>query len=157
MSTLDFLSRLVGSQVLGDHFTAAVNDLVAREHLAPRDAYQWVVDQADEGDPGVLASTGQTWVRRGDVDPEEAPAKRLFIVERMETGVFVLYRDLDTAADATDDGDLSHLNPPDRFLNDASRGAELPIGLLDLYELESWEAPEFLLPTVVRPKGASTP
>ncbi|MEU0390482.1 hypothetical protein [Streptomyces chartreusis] len=158
MSTLAFLHQLVGAQVLGDHLTAWVNHLVEHEGFARPDAYRCVTDWADHGDPSILASTGQTWVRRADVDPDEAPAKRLFIVERTgPDGIFALYRDLDPAADDTDGGRVCHwLKQEHAHLNDASHGAELPLGLLDLYELESWFPPEFFLPGCT-PKEANQP
>ncbi|MFI6658090.1 hypothetical protein ACIBL8_21505 [Streptomyces sp. NPDC050523] len=158
MSVLAFLNQLVGGQVLGDHLTAWVNNLVENEGFARTDAYRCITEWADEGDPSIIAATGQTWVRRADVDADEAPATRLFIVERTGLdGIFALYRDLDRAADESDGGPCGH-NLKEEYapLNDASHGAELPLGVLDLYELESWFPPEFLLPGCT-PKEANTP
>ncbi|EPH46884.1 hypothetical protein ABT390_33920 [Streptomyces aurantiacus] len=156
MSTLTALTDLIGPQALGDHLTAAVDDLTARHRIPRPDAYRQITDRADDGDPAILAATGQTWIRRADVSAEEAPAKRLVILERTTfDGIFVLYRDLEAAADDTDDGPHCRLTPADAALNDGRRGADLPVAVLDLYELESWYPPEFLLPTVHRP-GAQT-
>ncbi|MFJ2007940.1 hypothetical protein [Streptomyces chartreusis] len=170
MSTLAFLNQLVGGQVLGDHLTAWVNHLVENEGFARTDAYRCITDWADEGDPSIIASTGQTWVRRDDVDPADAPVRVLRIVERTEDGVFLIYQphDIDAAFDADDIGDQSLLREPDRDLNryqlahdlapstDLPRGAEFPVELLHLYRVEAWFPPEFLLPGCT-PKEANQP
>jgi hypothetical protein len=147
MNTLKALTDLIGAQALGDHLTAAVQDLVDREHLDPAEAYRRITDAADAGDPAVLAATRQTWVRRPDVDPEEAPVRHLYILERTRTGIFVAYIDIDAAADATDDGQACALPSKDRWHNNHTAGAELGVDLLHLYQLEAWEPFEFLLPT----------
>ncbi|MCX5318109.1 hypothetical protein [Streptomyces sp. NBC_00154] len=146
--TLKTLIDLIGAQALGDHLTAAVQDLVDREQLDSAEAYRRITDVADVGDPAVLAATRQTWVRRPDVDPEEAPVRRLYVLERTGTEVFVAYADIDTAADATDAGQACVLPSKDLWRNDHSQGAEFGVELLDLYQLEAWEPFEFLLPTV---------
>ncbi|WP_331762365.1 hypothetical protein OG612_45225 (plasmid) [Streptomyces sp. NBC_01527] len=158
MSTLELLTGLVGGQVLGDHLAATVQDLIDRERIDRAEAYRRITDAADAGDPAVIAATRQTWVRRPDVDPEEAPVRRLYVLERTQTGVFVACIDLDAAADAMDAGQACALPRSDRRLNDHSEGAEFGVDLLDLYRLEAWEPFEFLLPTVghiskVRPQG----
>ncbi|MFI2458096.1 hypothetical protein [Streptomyces sp. NPDC019539] len=158
MSTLKSLNHLIGAQALGDHLTAAVQDLVDREQLERADAYQRITDAADAGDVAVLAATRQMWVRRDDVDPEEAPARRLYVLERTPTGVFVAFADIDQAADDTDDGEHADLVPELLPYNDHSLGAELPVEVLEMYRLEAWEPFELLLPTVggidnVRPQG----
>ncbi|MFE5108305.1 hypothetical protein [Streptomyces sp. NPDC056663] len=150
MSTLQSLTDLIGAQAVGDHLTAAVQDLVDREHLERAEAYRRITDAADAGDPAVLAATRQTWVRRPDVDPEEAPVRRLYVLERTRTGVFVAYVDIDAAADATDAGQACALPRRDLWHNNHSEGAEFGVELLDLYQLEAWEPFEFLLPTVGR-------
>lgn len=147
MTTLQFLTGLIGAQALGDHLTAAVQDLVDREQTDRADAYQRITDAADADDPAVLAATRQTWVRRPDVDPEEAPVRRLYVLERTSTGVFVAYVDIDTTADAQDAGPACVLPSKDLWHNDHAHGAELGVELLELYELEAWEPFEFLLPT----------
>jgi hypothetical protein len=170
MSTLDFLTQLVGAQVLGDHLTAWVNHLVEHEGFARADAYRCVTDWADEGDPSILASTGQTWVRRDDVDPADAPVHTVHLVERTEEGVFLIYYpgDIDEKFDLDDGGDHNVLPRDDRDLNryqlardlapssNLPRGAEFPVELLHLYRLQAWFPPEFFLPGC-KPKGASTP
>ncbi|MET7563749.1 hypothetical protein ABZS95_26645 [Streptomyces sp. NPDC005479] len=148
MSTLELLTDLIGAQALGDHLTAAVQGLVDQERLDRAEAYRRITDAADAGDPAVLAATRQTWVRRLDVDPEEAPVSRLYILERTRTGVFVAYVDIDAAADATDAGQACALPGRDLWHNNHNAGAEFGVELLDLYQLEGWEPFEFLLPTV---------
>ncbi|MDQ0946002.1 hypothetical protein [Streptomyces sp. V1I1] len=148
MSMLAFLEEQIGGQALGDHLTAAVNDLTEREQITRAEAYQRITELADAGDPAVIAATRQTWVRRADVDPEEAPVRRLYVLERTDTGVFVAYVDIDAAADSEDDGYACALPDKDLELNDHSEGAEFGVDLLELYELEDWEPFEFLLPTV---------
>ncbi|CAM5678308.1 hypothetical protein [Streptomyces mordarskii] len=162
MTYLKFLTDLIGAQALGDHLTAAVQNLIDREHLDRAEAYQQVTDRADAGDPAVIAATRQTWVRRPDVDPDEAPVRRLYILERTDTGVVVAYTDIDAAADSYDDGNACALPEQDLAFNDHSAGAELGLELLDLYQLEAWEPFEFLLPTVgalgnVRPQEWEKP
>lgn len=170
MSTLAFLNKLVGAQVLGDHLTAWVNHLVQHEGFARADAYRCITDWADEGDPSILASTGQTWVRRDDVDPADAPVRTLHVVERTDDGVFLIYYpdDIDADFDVDDQGDQSLLPGQDRDFNryqlardlppssDLPRGAEFPVELLHLYRLQAWFPPEFFLPGCT-PKEANTP
>lgn len=170
MSTLAFLTQLVGAQVLGDHLTAWVNNLVEHEGFASADAYRCTTDWADEGDPSVLASTGQTWVRRDDVAPADAPVRTLHVVERTDDGVFLIYYpdDIDADFDIDDLGDQSRLPGQDRDFNryqlahdlapsnDLPRGAEFPVELLHLYRIESWFPPEFFLPGCT-PKEANRP
>lgn len=148
MSTLAFLNQLVGGQVLGDHLTAHVNLLVANDGFSLDAGYRNVTDRADAGDPSILAAAGQTWVLRADVDPDEAPAKRLTVVERTVDGIFVLYSDIDPEAKERPE----HLQPQDVGLSEASKGDDLLISVLDLYELESWYPPEYFLPGC-QPKG----
>jgi hypothetical protein len=170
MSTLAFLNQLVGGQVLGDHLTAWVNNLVENEGFARTDAYRCITDWADEGDPSIIASTGQTWVRRDDVDPADAPVRIVHVVERTDDGVFLIYypSDADAEFDIDDNGDRSFLPAKDRDLNryqlardlapssDLPRGADFPVELLHLYRLQAWFPPEFLLPGCT-PKEANTP
>lgn len=160
MSTLAFLNELVGAQVLGDHLTAWANRLVDDEGFARADAYRCVTDWADEGDPSILAAAGQTWVRRDDVDPADAPVRTLHLVERTDDGVFLVYYpgDIDTEFDIDDGGDRNVLPATDRDLNryqiardlppsnDLPRGADFPVELLHLYQLQAWFPPEFFLP-----------
>lgn len=51
MSTLEFLTDLIGAQALGDHLTAAVQDLIEREHLERAEAYRRITDAADSRRP----------------------------------------------------------------------------------------------------------
>lgn len=148
MSTLKSLNHLIGAQALGDHLTAAVQDLVDREQITRAEAYQRITDAADAGDVAVLAATRQTWVRRDDVDAEEAPARRLYVLERTHTGVFVTFTDIDQAADDTNDGEHANVVPELLPYNDHSLGAELPVEVLQMYRLEAWDPFELLLPTV---------
>ncbi|MEU7039261.1 hypothetical protein ABZ958_37235 [Streptomyces sp. NPDC046237] len=147
MSPLQMLSDLIGAQALRDHLTAVVQDLVDREHLDRADAYQRTTDAADAGDPAVLAATRQMWLRRDDVDPAQAPARRLYVLERTHTGVFVAYIDIDQEADDTDNGEYANVVPELLPYNDHSAGAELPVEVLEMYRLETWEPFEHLLPT----------
>jgi hypothetical protein len=157
MSCLRSLTDLIGAQALDDHLTAAVQDLVDREQFARADAYRQITDAADVGDVTVLAATRQMWVRRDDVDPQEAPARRLYVLERTRTGVFVAFVDIDQAADDTDDGKHANVVPELLPYNDHSTGAELLVEVLEMYRLKAWEPFELLLPTVainnVRPQG----
>ncbi|MEU4128648.1 hypothetical protein [Streptomyces wuyuanensis] len=132
MSTLKYLNHLIGAQALGDHLTAAVQDHVDREQLDRADTYQRITDAADAGDVAVLAATRQMWVRREDVDAEEAPARRLYVLERTPTGVFVAFADIDQAVDDTDDGEHANLVPELLPYNDHSFGAELPVEVLEM-------------------------
>jgi hypothetical protein len=160
MSILGVLNHLIGGQALGDHLSAAVTDLIEREHVTRSEAYHRITEQADAGDPAVIAATRQTWVRRPDVDPEGAPVQRLYVLECTETGIVVAYLDTDPHAAGVYLGP-NGLKAEHQALDDHFTGAEAEFGtdLLELYELESWEPFEFLLPTVggignVRPKGA---
>jgi hypothetical protein len=112
------------------------------------EAYQRITELADRGDPAVIAATRQTWVRRADVGSEEAPVRRLYVLERTDTGVFVAYVDPDAAADLQHYGYACALPDKDLELNDHSEGGEFGVDLLELYELEAWEPFEFLLPPV---------
>lgn len=156
MSTLHTLHDLIGAQALGDHLAAAVQDLVHQEHITCADAYQRITDAADAGDPAVIAATRQTWARRDDVDPQEAPARRLYVLERTRTGIFVAYPDIDDPAE--NDRAEAVMLRQDPSLHDIAQGDELHISVLHMYQLETWEPFEHLLPTAgsignVRPQG----
>ncbi|MFD9047791.1 hypothetical protein [Streptomyces zaomyceticus] len=146
MNALKSLADLIGAQALGDHVTAAVQDLVDREQIARADAYQQVTDAADAGDPAVLAATRQLWVRRHDVSPGQAPALRLYILERTPTSVFATFTDTDQSADGKD----AELTLGTRPHGDRILGAELSVDVLEMYRLEAWEPFELLLPTAGR-------
>lgn len=109
--------------------------LVDREQLDRADAYQRITDAADAGDPAVLAATRQMWLRHDDVDSEEAPARRLYVLERTDTGVFVAFVDIDQEADDTDDGECANVAPDLLPYNDHSEGAEPPVEVLEMYWL----------------------
>ncbi|MEU5108191.1 hypothetical protein AB0H07_39040 [Streptomyces sp. NPDC021354] len=147
MTDLAFLTREIGGQALGDFLTAAANRFVHLDRMPWQKAYQWVTDRADTGDPLIIAAAGQIWVRRNDVDPDEAPARRILITERLTTqaAIHVIYLDLD--ADAHDTGAGNQTLMPQASRKDASTGDELLLSFLDLYELQSWRPAEILLPT----------
>jgi hypothetical protein len=85
VSTLDWLDRMVGPDRAELWAVDRAREYVDHDLLAPDAARRWVLEQADIGDPLVLASKGQVWKLPEDVDPDEidAPARTLLVHERL--------------------------------------------------------------------------
>jgi hypothetical protein len=86
MTALAWLDRMVGADRAELWIRDRTRAYVDLDHLAPDTAQRLVLEQADAGDPLLLASPGQVWALPDDVDPEEAdlPARRVLVYRRLE-------------------------------------------------------------------------
>ncbi|MET8624691.1 hypothetical protein ABZW30_13195 [Kitasatospora sp. NPDC004669] len=119
--------------ILGPHLAAAVirRAATALQHddlLPEHTALRLACERASDGDPLVLAAPGQIWELRADVDPDDAPARRLAVHLRLTGPPRVYVSDLD---DPTGDGAID----------------ELLLEVLDLYILASWDTRFLAAPT----------
>jgi hypothetical protein len=93
---------------------------LAREDCLPADtALRMACERATDGDPILLAASGQCWRLRDDVDPDDAPARMLSIHARLAAPPRILASDADVPGEA---GEI----------------AELLLTVLDMYELAYW-------------------
>ncbi|MBT2406877.1 MULTISPECIES: hypothetical protein [unclassified Streptomyces] len=152
MTGLASLTWLIGTQALSDHIVARVNELIEAGTTYPQ-ACTAVTDAVDAGEAWAIAATRQTWVRRPDTDEDDAPIRRLYVLERTGDTVVVADLDLDEDPDAyTNDG----LKPSHLDLGDEEQGAVVDVDLLNLYDLTAWEPFEHLLPTAAVPAAGTT-
>ncbi|WP_405803551.1 hypothetical protein OG729_00650 [Streptomyces sp. NBC_00210] len=99
---MTFTLRL--DEILGTQQAAAVlvNTLtvgIVEADMFPRDtALRWVCERVTDSDPVLLAAPGQVWVRRTDTDPDEVPAPRLVIRDRLADPPRVAVAELEPAA-----------------------------------------------------------
>ncbi|TDU67879.1 hypothetical protein [Streptomyces sp. KS 21] len=152
MTGLTSLNWLIGSQALSDHIVARVNDLVD-QGAEYAQACATVTDGADAGEAWALAATRQTWVRRPDTDEDDAPIRRLYVLQRIGATVVVADLDLDDDPDAHS---TVSLPPQHQDLGNEDEGAVIEVDLLNLYELTAWEPFEHLLPTAAVPAAGTT-
>ncbi|MEY9961347.1 hypothetical protein [Streptacidiphilus sp. MAP5-52] len=104
-----------------------IADTLAEQDMLPeRVAFRMACERATDGDPLVLAAPGQVWELREWADPDMAPCGRLQILQRLFGPPRVL------AADADD-------------LNGEGQMEELPIEVLEMFDLVSWDT-AFLSP-----------
>lgn len=101
------------------------DDIAHADHLPASIALRQACERATDGDPLLLAGPGQVWSLRPDVDPDDAPGRRLAIHARLAEPPRVLASCLD------DDTD--------------SQADELLIDALALYRLDSWRPADALL------------
>lgn len=92
-------------------------DIMREDSLSPATALRLACERATDGDPLLLAAPGQTWTLCDDVDPDDAPARRLLIHARESAPPTVLVSDADIPG-----GDVD----------------ELLLEVLDMYELTAW-------------------
>ncbi|MFJ4879942.1 hypothetical protein ACIP93_32710 [Streptomyces sp. NPDC088745] len=152
MTGLTSLTWLIGAQALSDHIVARVNELVeAGTEYAQ--ACTAVTDAADAGEAWATAATRQTWVRRPDTDEDDAPIRRLYVLERTGDTVVVADLDLDEDPHASRIGGLE---PQCSHLGNEEQGAVVDVDLLNLYDLTAWEPFEHLLPTAGVPAAGTT-
>ncbi|MFJ3817804.1 hypothetical protein [Streptomyces sp. NPDC090056] len=150
MTGLASLTWLIGTQALSDHIVARVNELVeAGTDYAQ--ACTAVTDAADTGEAWAIAATRQTWERRPDTEEEDAPIRRLYVLEC--TGDTIVVADLDKDPQANRTGGLQPQHSP---LGNEEEGAVVDIELLNLYDLTAWEPFEHLLPTAAVPAAGTT-
>ncbi|MFF4344281.1 hypothetical protein ACFY00_30680 [Kitasatospora sp. NPDC001540] len=120
--------------ILGPYLAATVirRAATALQHddfLPEPVALRLACERATDGDPLVLAAPGQIWELRPDVDPDDAPARRLAIHLRLANPPRIYVSDPD---DPSGDGEID----------------ELLLEVLDLYTLTSWDV-RFLAPNPV--------
>ncbi|MGW6571952.1 hypothetical protein ACWGAN_07220 [Streptomyces sp. NPDC054945] len=152
MTGLTSLAWLIGSQALSDHIVARVIDLVD-QGAEYAQACAIVTDGADAGEAWAIAATRQTWVRRPDTDEDDAPIRRLYVLQRIGATVVVADLDLDDDPDAHS---KVSLRPQHQDLGNEDEGAVIDVDLLNLYELTAWEPFEHLLPTAAVPAAGTT-
>ncbi|MEU6236314.1 hypothetical protein [Kitasatospora sp. NPDC047058] len=114
MTALDLVA---GPERAAAHIAALAERLVRVDHLPADVALRVACERVADGEALALAAPGQTWSLRPGVDPDEAPALRLLVLER-------------------------HACPPRVAVEDEIGFREvLPItALSDLYELTAWGA-----------------
>ncbi len=108
--------------LLGPHQAAAVVKRIAaaiadQDQFPPALALRLACERATDGDPLVIAAPGQVWSLRDDVDPDDAPARRLAVHLRLTCPPRV------HVCDADEPNEID----------------ELLIEVLDLYQLDSWD------------------
>ncbi|MFE6714002.1 hypothetical protein [Streptomyces sp. NPDC057695] len=152
MTGLTSLTWLIGTQALSDHIVARVNELV-EAGIEYAQACTAVTDAADAGEAWAIAATRQTWERRPDTDEDDAPIRRLYVLERTGNTVVVADLDLDEDPQANRTGGL---HPQHARLGNEEQGAVVDIELLNLYDLVAWDPFENLLPTAAVPTAGTT-
>ncbi|MER6319102.1 hypothetical protein ABT237_35920 [Streptomyces sp. NPDC001581] len=152
MTGLASLTWLIGTQALSDHITARVNELVeaGAEYAQAGTA---VTDAADAGEAWAIAATRQTWVRRHGTDEDDAPIRRLYVLEHTGDTVVVADLDLDEDPQAHRIGGLQLQHSA---LGNEEQDAVVDVDLLNLYDLTTWEPFEHLLPTDAAPAAGAT-
>ncbi|MDX3540945.1 hypothetical protein PV721_43045 [Streptomyces sp. MB09-01] len=151
MTGLASLTWLIGTYALSDHINACVNEMVeAGTEYAQ--ACTAVTDAADAGEAWAIAATRQTWERRPDTDEDDAPIRRLYVLERTSNTVVVADLDLDEDPQANRIGGLQLRHSR---LADEEQGAVVDVDLLNLYDLTAWEPFEHLLPTAAVPAAGT--
>jgi hypothetical protein len=118
------LDRILGPEQAARVLRQLANYLVYADRLHPDTALRLVCERATDGDPLLLAAPGQTWLLHDDVDPEEAPARRLAIHARLRDPDRVLVTDPDLIDSQTE---------------------ELLTTVLEMYRLETWHPADTLL------------
>ncbi|GAA2495017.1 hypothetical protein ACFW9F_19785 [Streptomyces sp. NPDC059506] len=110
------LDPVIGPREAGEFLEYRAVEMAALDCLDPDHAHEIVCERAAEGDPVVLAASRQTWTLREGADPERAPGETLDIRDRLT-------------------------DPPRvRVRADGSPAtAELPIAVLQMYRLASWD------------------
>jgi hypothetical protein len=124
VSDILHLDSILGPEQAARVLRQLANYLVYADHLHPDTALRLVCERASDGDPLLLAAPGQTWLLHDDVDPDEAPARRLAIHARLRDPDRILASDPDLADSET---------------------AELLTTVLELYRLETWQPADALL------------
>ncbi|MFE5718597.1 hypothetical protein [Streptomyces erythrochromogenes] len=152
MTDLASLTWLIGTQALSDHIVTRVNELVAAGTEYAQ-ACTAVTDAADTGEAWAIAATRQTWERRADTDEDDAPIRRLYVLERTGDTVVVADRDLDEDPQANRTGGLQPQHAP---LGTEEQDAVIDVELLNLYDLTAWEPFEHLLPTAAVPAAGTS-
>ena len=117
--------------ILGPELAAVVlhriaGTLAEQDLLPEKVAFRLAHQRATDGDPLVLAAPGQIWELQEWADSDVAPCRRLQILQRLHEPPAVLAADAD---DPTGEGEM----------------CELPIEVLDMYDLVSWDT-AFLAP-----------
>lgn len=107
------LDLLIGHQQAAAFLARRAEEFVAQDCIDPDRALAMVCERATDGDPLVLATPGQVWRLRSDVDEEDAPATRLTI-----TGRYACPPRVRAVGDGVED--------------------ELLVEVLDMYRLEAW-------------------
>ena len=124
--------------ILGPHLAAQAIRRAAtalqRDDLLPEPvALRLACERATDGDPLILAAPGQIWELRDDVDPDDAPARRLAVHLRLDSPPRVYVSDPDDPAGGNGDGEID----------------ELLLEVLDLYTLASWDVRFLAAPTAL--------
>ncbi|MCY0946294.1 hypothetical protein [Streptomyces antarcticus] len=152
MTGLTSLNWLIGIQALSDHILARVNELVD-EGATYGQACTTVTDAVDAGEAWAISATRQTWVRRPETDEDDAPIRRLYVLQRLGATVVVADLDLDEDPGAYRNAGL---RPQHQDLGNENEGAVIDVNLLNLYDLTAWEPFEHLLPTAAVPAAGTS-
>lgn len=109
------IDQILGSEGAGALIRQCADDLAHQDRLAPATALRLACERVADGDPLLIAALGQTWTLHEDVDIDDAPARCLFVQDRLH-------------------------NPPRVIVTDADTGEsdELLLEVLALYRLTAW-------------------
>ncbi|MFD7645730.1 hypothetical protein ACFV4P_34380 [Kitasatospora sp. NPDC059795] len=77
------LDTLIGAERAAAHVTALSARLLHVDRLPADTALRVACERVAEGDPIALAAPGQTWSLRPGIDPDDAPAMSLLVLERL--------------------------------------------------------------------------
>jgi hypothetical protein len=76
------LDLVAGPERAAAHITALATRLTDQDRLPADVALRVACERVTDGDVVALAAPGQTWTLRPQVDPDDAPAMRLLVLER---------------------------------------------------------------------------
>ncbi|MEE1783074.1 hypothetical protein PUR71_09110 [Streptomyces sp. SP17BM10] len=125
------LDLILGPHLAGAVIRRAANTLQHDDLLPEPVALRLACERATDGDPLILAAPGQIWELRADVDPDDAPARRLAVHLRLASPPRVYVSDPDDPA-----GDDAEID-------------ELLLDVLHLYTLASWDVRFLVAPTAI--------
>lgn len=128
MSDVRTIDQILGPERAARVVRQLAADIAHQDHVEPDRALRMVCDRVLAGDPLLIASPGQTWILRDDIDdidPDDLPTRRLAVIARLSEPPRVVAFDPDIPDSTTDELLLSILT--------------------DFYQLESWHLPDQLL------------
>ncbi|WP_405659137.1 hypothetical protein [Streptomyces sp. RK9] len=114
------LALIVGADQAHVFLHSRARELTELDYLPELVALRLIHRGILRGDPIVLAAPGQVWTLRADTNPDDAPAHRLSVRDRLTCPPRVLVTDPDDPTGETD---------------------ELLLEVLEMYQLATWHTP----------------